>query len=58
MHDDIARLVREERIVEAAELASKMGDAPLASELFERACDWARAAREALLSGDHARASQ
>ena len=56
LQDDVARLVREERIVEAAELASKNGDAPLASELFERACDWARAAREALLAGDHARA--
>jgi serine/threonine-protein kinase len=56
MDNDIARLVREERIAEAAELASRKGDAPLASELFERACEWSRAAREALLSGDPSRA--
>ena len=39
MDDDIARLVREERLVAAAELASQRGDARTASALFERACD-------------------
>lgn len=39
MHDDVARLVREERLVEAANLARTLGDPRTASELFERACD-------------------
>ena len=56
MDEEVARLVRAEHIVEAAEVASKKGDAPLASELFERACDFARASSEALHAGDHARA--
>src|SRR5580704_5815371 len=53
---DVARLVREERLVEAAELASGRGDPKTASLLYERACDWLRAAEEALRAGDAARA--
>jgi hypothetical protein len=53
---DIARLVREERLLEAAQLASKRGDAGLASTLFERACEWQSAAGEAMRAGLHARA--
>lgn len=56
MDEDVARLVREERLVEAAELASSRGDARAASTLFERACDFDRAAREALRAHDWARA--
>ena len=37
MDEEVARLVREERLVEAAELASSRGDARTASTLFERA---------------------
>lgn len=51
MDPQIAELVARERIIEAAELASQRGDATLASELFERACDFGRAAREALAAG-------
>ncbi|MDP9151538.1 MAG: hypothetical protein M3O36_16580 [Myxococcota bacterium] len=53
---NIARLVREERLVEAAQLASAIGDAHLASRLYERACDWEGAAREALRAGESVRA--
>jgi hypothetical protein len=53
---DIVELVRASRILDAAELASSRGDARTASALFERACDWLRAAREALLDGDPGRA--
>jgi serine/threonine-protein kinase len=53
---DITRLVREERLLEAAALASERGDAHLASQLYERACDWTSAATEALRSGDGPRA--
>jgi serine/threonine-protein kinase len=56
MDDDVRELVRQERIVEAAELASGRGDGAAASALFERACDWSRAAIEAERSGDQARA--
>ena len=57
MDPDVAALVREERLGEAAELASARGDALLASRLHERACNWGRAAaREALRGGDPARA--
>ncbi len=56
MDDDVAGLVREERIVAAAELASARGDARTASELFERACAWQRAAVEAARCGDVGRA--
>ena len=50
------RLVRAERLLEAAILASERGQARDASALFERACDWRRAAEEALRSGDTRRA--
>ncbi len=56
MDPDIARLVREERLVEAAELASTRGQARDASTLFERACDFARAAEQATKAEDWARA--
>jgi serine/threonine-protein kinase len=56
MDPDVAVLVREERLGEAAALASARGDALLASRLHERACDWGAAAREALRGGDAARA--
>jgi serine/threonine-protein kinase len=53
---DVAELVRHERLSEAAALASARGDTRLASQLYERACDWARASAEALKAGDAARA--
>jgi serine/threonine-protein kinase len=53
---DLAQLVRESRFAEAGELASARGDARTASGLFERACDWPRAAEEGLRAGDAARA--
>jgi tRNA A-37 threonylcarbamoyl transferase component Bud32 len=53
---DVTRLVREERLLEAAALASERGDPRLASQLYERACDWTNAAVEALRSGDGSRA--
>jgi len=54
--DDVQQLVREERLGAAAALASARGDARTASALFERACDWRRAASEALRASDAARA--
>jgi serine/threonine-protein kinase len=56
MDPDVARLVREERLLEAAQLAADRGDARTASALYERACEWARAATEALRAGDALRA--
>lgn len=56
MDPDVARLVREERLLEAAELASARGDVRSASALFERACDFKRAAEHALRANDWARA--
>jgi serine/threonine-protein kinase len=56
MDADVAQLVREARLVEAAELASARGDARGASDLYERACEWGKAAREAMRAGDAARA--
>ena len=53
---DVQRLVRDQRLVAAAELASSRGDAKTASALFERACEFGRAAEEALRGGDVARA--
>jgi len=52
---DVAQLVREQRLLEAAALASGRGDSVLASQLYERACDWVNAASEALRSGDASR---
>ncbi|MBX3225138.1 MAG: protein kinase [Labilithrix sp.] len=56
MDPDVARLVREERLLEAAELASARGDVRTASALFERACDFKRAAELAVRSHDWGRA--
>jgi serine/threonine-protein kinase len=53
---DVARLVSEQRLAAAAELASQRGDARTASELFERACSFRRAAEEALRAFDPERA--
>src|SRR5580704_687363 len=52
MDDDVLRLVREERLLEAARLCGDRGDAAGASALFERACDWRSAAREAMRAGE------
>jgi len=56
MDADVEALVREQRLVAAAELASSRGDARTASTLFERACEFKRAGAEALRAGDWARA--
>ena len=56
MDADVTRLAREERLVEAAELASTRGDLRSASALFERACDFRRAAEHAGRAGDWSRA--
>jgi eukaryotic-like serine/threonine-protein kinase len=56
MDDDVAKLVREQRLVEAAELAATKGDPRTASSLFERACQFERAAREAIHAKDWGRA--
>jgi serine/threonine-protein kinase len=53
---EVAQLANEQRLVEAAELASARGDARSASVLYERACDFKRAAEHALTAGDWARA--
>lgn len=56
MDDDVAQLAREQRLAEAAELARSRGDARTASTLFERACDFRRAAEAALEADDLGRA--
>ena len=56
MDPDVQRLVREQRLVAAAELASSRGHSATASSLFERACEFRRASEEALRGGDFARA--
>jgi len=56
MDPDVQRLVREQRLVAAAELASSRGDPATASSLFERACEFRRASEEAIRGGDFARA--
>lgn len=53
---DVAQLVREERLLEAARLAAGRGDARTASLLYERACAFGDAAGEALRAGDAPRA--
>jgi eukaryotic-like serine/threonine-protein kinase len=53
---DIERLVKEERLLAAAELAWHRGQPGVASELYERACAWKEAAVAALAAGDAARA--
>ena len=56
MDADIAQLVREQRLLEAARLASDRGDARTASLVYEQACDWRNAALEALRAGETTRA--
>jgi tRNA A-37 threonylcarbamoyl transferase component Bud32 len=56
MDADILELVRQERLAEAAELASTRGHAADACSLFERACDWSRAGAEALRAHEPRRA--
>ncbi|MCL2777814.1 MAG: protein kinase [Polyangiaceae bacterium] len=58
MDAEVASLLREERVVAAAELASFRGDAHTASMLFERACDFRRAAVEAARAGEYSRSLQ
>jgi eukaryotic-like serine/threonine-protein kinase len=53
---EVAALAGQERLVEAAELASSRGDARSASVLFERACDFRRAAEHAVRAQDWGRA--
>jgi len=53
---DVAKLVAEERLQEAALLAASRGDARTACDLYERACAFAKAAEHALLAGDPGRA--
>jgi serine/threonine protein kinase/lambda repressor-like predicted transcriptional regulator len=45
---DVLLLVRQERLLEAAELSASRGDAKTASELYEKACAFKEAAFEAL----------
>ncbi len=56
MDPDVARLVREQRLVDAARLASDRGDPRSASEIYEHACEWSSAAAEAMRAGDGPRA--
>ena len=45
MDDDVAALVRQERLNEAAAIAAERGDARTASRLYERACAWSEEPR-------------
>jgi len=54
MNPELAELVRAERLLEAGALAARLGDHDTARKLYERACAFALAAREALLAGDPA----
>jgi tetratricopeptide (TPR) repeat protein len=56
MDSDVARLVRDGLLLDAAKLASERGDTSTSSVLYERACEWSKAAGEAMRSGDVARA--
>ncbi len=56
MDADIASLVREERLLDGAALASQRGDHDTARKLYERACSFGLAALEALAMGDFASA--
>src|SRR5258708_3556265 len=56
MDPDVAQLVREQRLIEAARLASERGDARNASLIYERACEWRHAAAEAMRAGEAGRA--
>jgi serine/threonine-protein kinase len=54
--DDVARLVREERLLEAAGVAEGRGDLRTASAVYEKACAWGPAARAALGANEPGRA--
>jgi eukaryotic-like serine/threonine-protein kinase len=54
--EEVEELLRQERVLDAARLTCDRGDARRASLLFERACDWQSAAREAFRAGDAVRA--
>lgn len=56
MDADVARLVAEQRLREAGELAARRGDPTTASRLFEQACEFALAAEQALAAADPGRA--
>ncbi len=56
MDSDILELIRQERLLDAARMASARGQPEHASALFERGCDWARAAEEALAARQPGRA--
>jgi eukaryotic-like serine/threonine-protein kinase len=56
MDRDVAQLVREQRLLEAARLASDRGDPRTASQIYEQACAWPHAAAEALRAGEPGRA--
>ncbi len=56
MDRDVAQLVLEDRLLEAARLASDRGDARTASAIYERACEWRGAAGEAMRAGEAPRA--
>lgn len=47
MDADVEELIRQERVTEAARIASERGDHATASALYERACDFRHAAVEA-----------
>jgi serine/threonine-protein kinase len=53
---DVLRLVREERLLEGAQLASARGDARTACDLYERACAWSLASQAAIAYGEPSRA--
>jgi tRNA A-37 threonylcarbamoyl transferase component Bud32 len=54
--DEVARLIREERLLEAAALSEARGDLRAATDIYERACAWSSAARTAMLAGEPGRA--
>ena len=56
MDAEVARLARQERLLEAAALAEAGGDPRTASALYERACAWGPAAAAALAADDFGRA--
>ncbi|MEO8876000.1 MAG: tetratricopeptide repeat protein, partial [Polyangiaceae bacterium] len=56
MSDDVESLIAQERLPEAAEILATRGDHARASLLFERACNWEKAAALALEAGDFSRA--
>ena len=56
MSPEVAALVGAQRVREAAELAAERGESDVASELFERACEFGSAAKAALANGDCGRA--